>query len=150
MRSPAPASRWTTVRVPAERNGALLVGKRSRKAGGLVYSTDPEAYRKSGICAGCRHPMAECVCRDRSRPREGTDRITVSRETRGRKGAGVTLIRGLPLSDQDLDKLAKRLKATCGVGGAVKDGVIELQGEQRDRVVELLASEGFPAKKSGG
>jgi translation initiation factor 1 len=76
--------------------------------------------------------------------------VIVSRETKGRKGAGVTLIRGLPLTDKDLAALAKKLKARCGVGGSVKDGVIELQGEQRDRVVELLEAEGYRTKKSGG
>lgn len=118
----------------------------ARRKGGLVYSTD-----KGRICPGCQRPQAECVCNDRSRPRAGGDgSVIVSRETKGRKGAGVTLIRGLPLSDKDLTALAKKLKARCGVGGSLKDGVIELQGEQRDRVVELLAGEGFPAKKSGG
>jgi translation initiation factor 1 len=76
--------------------------------------------------------------------------VIVSRETKGRKGAGVTLIRGLPLSDKEINALAKKLKARCGVGGSVKDGVIELQGEQRDRVVALLEAEGFAAKRSGG
>ncbi len=76
--------------------------------------------------------------------------MIVSRETKGRKGAGVTLVRGLPLSDKDLSALAKKLKARCGVGGSIKDGVIELQGEQRDRLVQLLEEEGFRAKRSGG
>ena len=76
--------------------------------------------------------------------------MIVSRETKGRKGAGVTLIRGLPLADKDLAALAKKLKASCGVGGSVKDGVIELQGEQRDRVVELLTADGYRARRSGG
>lgn len=75
--------------------------------------------------------------------------MVVSRETKGRKGAGVTLIRGLPLSDKDLNVLAKELKTRCGVGGSVKGGVIELQGEQRDRVCELLGADGFQVRRSG-
>jgi translation initiation factor 1 len=113
--------------------------------GGLVYSTDA-----GRICPGCRRPVDECVCRDRSRPREGDGTVIVARETKGRKGAGVTLVRGLPLSDADLGKLAKTLKTRCGVGGAVKEGVIELQGDQRDKVVALLSADGYRVKRSGG
>ncbi len=120
----------------------------AKRRGGLVYSTD-----KGQICPGCQRSQAECVCSDRSRVRRGgggDGSIVVSRETKGRKGAGVTLIRGLPLADKDLVALAKKLKARCGVGGSVKTGVIELQGEQRDRVVLLLKEEGYNAKQSGG
>lgn len=114
------------------------------KRGGLVYSTDGGT-----MCPGCLRPKDQCVCRDRSRPR-GDGVVRVSRETKGRKGAGVTLVTGLPLSDTDLKSLAKRLKARCGVGGSVKDGVIELQGDQRDKLLPLLDAQGFPAKRSGG
>ena len=120
----------------------------AKRKGGLVYSTD-----KGRLCPGCQRPQAECVCNDRSRAGPGASgdgSAIVSRETKGRKGAGVTLIKGLPLSDKDLSALAKKLKARCGVGGSVKGGVIELQGEQRDRVVELLEAEGYRAKRSGG
>lgn len=76
--------------------------------------------------------------------------MRVSRETKGRKGAGVTLITGLGLSEGALDALAKRLKTRCGVGGTVKDGVIELQGDQRDRLQPLLEAEGYRVKRAGG
>jgi translation initiation factor 1 len=62
----------------------------------------------------------------------------------------VTLVTGLPLSDNDLQRLAKCLKAACGVGGTVKDGVIELQGDQRDKVKDLLEADGHTVKRSGG
>jgi len=120
----------------------------AKRKGGLVYSTD-----QGRICPGCQRPQDECVCNDRSRPRTGASgdgTVIVSRETKGRKGAGVTLISGLPLADKALNALAKKLKARCGVGGSVKEGVIELQGEQRDRVVTLLEAEGHRAKRSGG
>ncbi|MAT84882.1 MAG: stress response translation initiation inhibitor YciH [Gammaproteobacteria bacterium] len=116
----------------------------ARKGGGLVYSTDGGT-----MCPGCLRPRPECVCRDRSRPR-GDGVVRVSRETKGRKGAGVTLVTGLPLPESELKAFAKRLKARCGVGGAVKDGVIELQGDQRDKLLPLLEAEGFPAKRAGG
>lgn len=126
------------------------MGKKSRQ-GGLVYST--EAGR---LCPGCRRPVAECVCdRDRARPRAegggpGDGVVRIHRETKGRKGAGVTLVKGLPLADAALAKLAKTLKSRCGVGGAVKDGVIELQGDQREQVKALLEAEGHRVKLAGG
>jgi len=114
--------------------------------GGLVYTTD--GGRR---CPGCLRPTAECVCRDRARPRNGGDGIVrLRRETKGRKGAGVTLVDGLPLADAELKKLAQRLKANCGVGGTVNDGVIELQGDQRTRIQALLESEGYRVKLAGG
>lgn len=121
------------------------MGKRSR-AGGLVYRTDA-----GRICPGCRRPVPECACRDRSRERGGGDGVVrLARETKGRKGAGVTLVTGLPLAERDLAALAKRLKTRCGVGGAVKDGVIELQGDQRDKLAPLLEAEGYRVKRAGG
>lgn len=111
----------------------------------LVYSTDGGRH-----CPGCQRLQAECVCKDQSRSRTGSDAVLVSRETKGRKGAGATLITGLPLSDQALGKLAKTLKSRCGVGGTVKAGIIELQGDQRDKVIALLEAEGYQSKRSGG
>lgn len=95
--------------------------------------------------------LTECVCRDRSRSRgEAAQSVTIHQEKKGRKGAGVTLIRGLPLNDTELAKLAKTLKTKCGVGGAVKNGVIELQGDQRSKVQAMLQDQGYSAKLSGG
>jgi len=76
--------------------------------------------------------------------------VIVSRETKGRKGAGATLITGLPLSDIELTRLSKTLKTKCGVGGTIKNGVIELQGDQRDKVIALLEAQGFQVKRAGG
>ena len=117
-----------------------------------MYSTDGGDRRSPGrFCAGCRRPVDACVCRDRSRLRAGSDGVVrLQRETRGRKGAGVTSITGLPLSDADLNRLAKVLKSRCGVGGSVRDGVIELQGDQRDQLQPLLEAEGYKVKRAGG
>jgi translation initiation factor 1 len=71
-----------------------------------------------------------------------SDKVRVRRETTGRRGKAVTTVTGLPLPAEGLRELAGRLKRRCGVGGAVKDGVIELQGDHRDLVVELLRAEG--------
>ena len=76
--------------------------------------------------------------------------VRLHRERKGRKGAGVTLVRGLPPDEAALKQLAKQLKAACGVGGAVKDGVIELQGEQREKIKPLLEKAGYTVKVAGG
>ncbi|MFH2025642.1 MAG: stress response translation initiation inhibitor YciH, partial [bacterium] len=76
--------------------------------------------------------------------------VRVSRETKGRKGKGVTLITGIPLNEIELKFLAKELKTKCGSGGTVKDGVIEIQGDHRDRLVEELQIRGWTVKRVGG
>jgi translation initiation factor 1 len=80
----------------------------------------------------------------------GDGRVRVRRETSGRRGKAVTTIADAPLDDVALKALAGRLKKRCGVGGALKDGVIELQGDHRDAVVELLRAEGFDVVLAGG
>jgi translation initiation factor 1 len=117
-----------------------------KKRGNLVYSTD-----RGRLCPGCLRPAAECVCRDTARRAPAGDGIVrLSRETKGRKSAGVTLVTGVPLGEEELTALAKSLKARCGVGGTVKDGVIELQGDQRDRLLPFLEGLGYRVKKAGG
>lgn len=80
----------------------------------------------------------------------GPTRVRVGREVAGRAGKGVSVISGLPLAAGDLEALASRLKRLCGAGGAVRDGVIEIQGEHRDRLVAELCRLGYDAKRSGG
>ncbi len=77
-------------------------------------------------------------------------RIRVGRETSGRSGKGVSVITGLSLTGEALEELALKLKRSCGAGGAVREGKIEIQGEHRDRLVAELAKLGFEAKKAGG
>jgi translation initiation factor 1 len=77
-------------------------------------------------------------------------RVRVGREVAGRGGKAVSVISGLPLAAADLEALASRLKRLCGAGGAVRDRVIEIQGEHRDRLVEELQRLGYDAKRSGG
>jgi translation initiation factor 1 len=74
----------------------------------------------------------------------------VGRETKGRKGKGVTVITGVPLPLTELKELGKALKKLCGSGGTVKDGVIEIQGDHRDRLVAELATRGWTVKRAGG
>jgi translation initiation factor 1 len=75
--------------------------------------------------------------------------VRVGRESKGRGGKVVTLITGLPLRTADLATLATRLKKRCGTGGTVKNGVIEIQGEHRDTIVEQLLAVGYKAKRAG-
>src|SRR4051794_29769441 len=86
-----------------------------------------------------------------SKPRvpPGT-RAKVRRETGGRRGKTVTTVRDVPLADDGLRELAGRVKKRCGVGGSVKDGVIELQGDHRDAVLEVLRADGIDAVLAGG
>jgi translation initiation factor 1 len=83
-------------------------------------------------------------------PARGPAKIRVGRETSGRGGKGVTVITGLPLDAAQLEALAAQLKRTCGAGGAVRGDRIEIQGEQRDRLVAELAKLGYDARKAGG
>ncbi len=76
--------------------------------------------------------------------------VRVGRETKGRKGKGVTLVTGVPLPVDELKLLAKELKQKCGTGGTLKDGVIEIQGDHRDILIELLKAKGWTVKKAGG
>jgi translation initiation factor 1 len=103
----------------------------------LVYSSDGGDRRR-------RQPEKAA-----SAPPAG-GRVKVRREVAGRRGKAVTTISGLPLDDAAVRALAGRLKKRCGVGGSAKDGVIELQGDHRDAVMEVLRAEGFDAVLAGG
>jgi translation initiation factor 1 len=114
-------------------------------AGGLVYSTEG-----GRMCPACRRPVAHCACRAAPVAVSGDGIVRVSRETKGRGGKAVTVVRGLALGGPSLDQLAKRLKAACGSGGTVKDGVVEVQGDHIEKVMALLAAEGHKVKRAGG
>lgn len=112
----------------------------------IVYSTGV-----GSICPGCRRPIAQCVCKsEQGKALRPATAVRVSRQTQGRAGKGVTVITGLPLPPAALDTLAAQLKRHCGSGGTVRDGVIEIQGEHRDRLVQELVRRGFAAKRAGG
>ena len=87
---------------------------------------------------------------DQVRARETTGRVKVRRETAGRRGKPVTTVANLPLDDAEVKALAGKLKKRCGVGGSAKKGVIELQGDHREAVMEVLAAEGLDAVLAGG
>jgi len=76
--------------------------------------------------------------------------VRLQAQSKGRKGKTVTLISGLALSESELQKLAGELKRQCGAGGAIKDGVIEIQGDHRDTLLPILKARGWVVKKAGG
>ena len=109
----------------------------------LVYSTSQKA-----ICPGCAKPINNCVCRDLKKaavPETGGV-VRLRYETKGRKGKGMTLVTGLPLSEMRLLDLAKKLKQRLGTGGSVKDYTIELQGDHREQVSQELHKLGYCVK----
>ncbi len=120
--------------------------------GRLVYSTGP-----GRLCPECARPVDQCRCR-RSTPARpaapaprGDGVVRVGRQTKGRKGKGVTVITGLPLARAELDELATKLKKRCGSGGTVTDaGTIEIQGDHRDALVVELGRLGYAVRRSGG
>ncbi|ANI82824.1 stress response translation initiation inhibitor YciH [Kosakonia oryzae] len=81
---------------------------------------------------------------------KGDGIVRIQRQTSGRKGKGVCLITGIDSDDETLAKLAAELKKKCGCGGAVKDGVIEIQGDKRDLLKSLLEAKGMKVKLAGG
>ena len=114
-----------------------------------AYSRPVYSSEAGRLCPGCGKPPAACACRKPGAPL-GDGQVRVRRETGGRGGKTVTTVRGLPLAEAELQQLGKQLKAACGSGGTVKDGVIEVQGDHCDRLVELLKAQGRVVKRAGG
>ncbi|MYZ45026.1 translation initiation factor Sui1 [Schauerella aestuarii] len=119
---------------------------KSSLKGGLVYSTET-----GRMCPDCRKPVAQCTCKAQAQlAPTGTGAVRVSRESKGRGGKSVTLVRGVALDPIALAALGKQLRTACGSGGTVKDGVIEVQGDHCDKLVALLNAQGHRAKRAGG
>ncbi len=110
-----------------------------------VYSTNG-----GRLCPKCQNLIDKCTCKPAPDVSASAARVRVARETKGRKGKGVTLITGLPMHPEGLKDLAKELKQKCGSGGTVKKGTIEIQGDHRDVIVKELQNRGYAAKRSGG
>ncbi len=121
------------------------MNRKSSSHGGLVYSTDA-----GRMCPACRRPLAQCACRQAAVVPAGDGVARVSRETKGRGGKVVTLVKGVALEEGALGILGKQLKAACGSGGTVKDGVIEIQGDHVERVMAALRAQGHAVKRAGG
>ncbi|MBO1807364.1 stress response translation initiation inhibitor YciH [Serratia ureilytica] len=101
----------------------------------LVYSTDTGRIKQEEV---------------KPQRAKGDGVVRIQRQSSGRKGKGVCLITGVDLDDAALDKLAAELKKKCGCGGSVKEGVIEVQGDKRDLLKQLLEAKGMKVKLAGG
>ena len=112
-----------------------------------VYSTEQGRF-----CPQCGKPIQHCDCKKKmassSAKLDGVVRLRLERKGRG--GKTVTLVEGLPTNENLLKDLARELKRNCGVGGAVKNGIIEIQGDVRDTALFLLQDKGYKVKKAGG
>ncbi|MHC4947833.1 MAG: translation initiation factor [Planctomycetota bacterium] len=99
-------------------------------------------------CEVCEQPLDECTCpRDAAgRVRRPSDQAATVRLEKRRKGKVVTTVSGLDPVASDLAAIVRRLKAACGAGGTVSDGVVEVQGDHREKVAETLAAMGYPVR----
>jgi translation initiation factor 1 len=118
---PSPSSRgWRSVSF-----GELLAGRNDLSEASSEATPEPSPHKKGAI-------------------------VKLGRETKGRRGKGVTTISDVPLDATALGELATKLKGICGCGGTVKDGVIEIQGDQRERLAKELEKIGYRVKRVGG
>lgn len=111
----------------------------------LVYSTD-----KGRLCPDCSQPQDHCQCKQQAFIPSGDGIVRIRRETKGRKGKGVSIVAGIQLPEDELKTLAKDLKKKLSIGGSVKAGEIEFQGDQRTALKTLLEAKGFTVKLAGG
>ena len=105
--------------------------------GGMVYSTNPNFNSEN-----------ENESQETLAPNE--QQLKLHRETKGRGGKAVVIVRGFIGTEEDLNDLGKKLKGHCGTGGSVKDGEIIIQGDQREKVSQFLNSKGYKVKNVGG
>ena len=107
----------------------------------LTYSTE-----FGSICQECERPKDECTCNPSANPKDGINTVRVSSTNKGRKGKTVTLIKGLRMKPSELKEYAGKLKKKTGTGGSLKDGIIEIQGDYRDKVGEILREDGWEVR----
>ena len=102
------------------------------------------------LCPKCHQLKTTCKCQSEPSPPSKSTVVRVGRETKGRRGKGVTIISDLPLDENGITELATKLKTRLGTGGTVRDGRIEIQGDHRDRIVQELEGMGYRTKRVGG
>ncbi|MGD8847589.1 MAG: translation initiation factor Sui1 [Desulfobacteraceae bacterium] len=115
----------------------------------LVYST-----QMGRVCPNCGKALKKCQCK-KNKITPATDSpgdgiLRIRREVKGRKGKGVTTISGFELGGSELKEMAARLKRRCGTGGSVKNGIIIIQGDHRNTLLDELSRQGYKAKLAGG
>ena len=153
------ASSATQCRAVTTRFGASIVAEQMWSPTGVVARSNTiassalgEGDASASALAGRLPVTRQAIAKHLSVLQEVglVEPVRVGREVAGRGGKGVSVITGLPLAGAELEALARRLKKLCGAGGAVREGVIEIQGEHRERLVAELCSLGYEAKRSGG
>lgn len=102
------------------------------------------------LCPKCHQLKTTCTCTNEPSAPSKSTVVRVGRETKGRRGKGVTIISDLPLNEPDLTELVAKLKTRLGTGGTIKDGRVEIQGDHRDRIVQELEGLGYRVKRAGG
>lgn len=113
-----------------------------------VYSTEV-----GRVCPRCGNPQSKCTCKKNTKSRsipKGDGVVRVWLESKGRRGKSVSVITGLNIDEDEMKDLAGELKRLCGTGGTMKEGLIEIQGDHRDALVDALKKRGFNAKRAGG
>ena len=118
---------------------------RKKRENPMVYSTETGKH-----CPSCGKPVNGCVCHSNTPVFPGDSVVRIQRQTKGRKGSGVSLISGLAGTESEIKKKAKELKKICGSGGTVKQGIIEIQGDHRQLLFETLKKQGYTVKLAGG
>lgn len=110
-----------------------------------VYTTE-----SGRICPNCGMPVAICRCKKAIPRTTGDGNVRIHLEKKGRGGKTVSVISGLNLPAEVIRQLSTEMKQRCGTGGTVKDGLIEIQGDHRDLLIEILNNKGIKAKRVGG
>jgi translation initiation factor 1 len=118
--------------------------------GGIPRSEGTPEPSSEEVCPRCGQLVVRCACQAKKDVARSNTVVRVGRETKGRRGKGVTTVTDLPLDEAGLLELAARLKQKCGTGGTVKNGRIEIQGDQRERLVAELKSMGYRVRRTGG
>jgi translation initiation factor 1 len=134
---------------PAEEDGKDADRVEARQEEKVTPAMGQHSWRDL-LCPKCHQLKTTCTCSSESSAPSKSTVVRVGRETKGRRGKGVTIISDLPLNEDGLTELATKLKQRLGTGGTVKEGRIEIQGDHRERIVVELEGLGYRVKRAGG